>query len=198
MHLKKLTYLLAICFLTLACSSKKHKGPFNYELIKSKLQLTPSETERFNEIIEEYTKKLIANFRTSGKTRSEKMAQAKELSSQQDSLIKLLLSKEKFAIYKTEIGIERKGRDRHNMDLIKDQLGLDSLQTKKFEAANKAFYTTLVENHDYYHGKPDVYLQYYKEIDVNRQNLFEKILNKEQLETYNKLKSEYKIGQSEH
>ncbi|SEC24140.1 hypothetical protein SAMN04489761_2463 [Tenacibaculum sp. MAR_2009_124] len=198
MNLKKLTYLLAISLLILSCSSKKHEGPFNYNLIKNKLNLTLSEIEEFDKIIGEYNGKLVANFQTSGRSKSEKMKNAKEISSIQDSLIKLLLSKEKYSIYKTEIDIERKGRDQHNMNLIKAQLSLDSLQTKKFEAANKAFYTTLIGNHDYYHGKPDVYLQYYKEIDANRQNLFEKMLTKEQLNTYNKLKSEYKIGQNEH
>lgn len=192
-----ISFTLVLSLLFFACKHK-NSGPFNYELIKKKLTLTDEETKKFDDIIDVHTAQLINNFKNSEKSTPEKMKVAKQISAKQDSLVKLLLPDKKFQVYKTEITIERKGRDRHNMNLIKNQLNLDSIQTQKYEAANEAFYTTLINNHDYYHGKPNVYLQYYKEIDVNRQQVFEKILNKNQLNIYNTLKAEYKIGKSEH
>ncbi|MCB9426381.1 MAG: hypothetical protein H6584_05060 [Flavobacteriales bacterium] len=190
--------LLAILgLLIISCSQSKKGGPFNYELVKSKLDLDQNQTELFDKIEEEHTTKIKTVFEGEG-TKIEKLKKAKAISAEQDQAIKNILSDTQFKIYEKEIAIEREGREKHNMQLILNQLQLDSLQTVQYNMANKAFYTTLVDNHDYYHGKPDVYRQYYREIDLNRQKVFKRIMTQDQYETYKSLEKEYKIGQSEH
>lgn len=92
---------------------------------------------------------------------------------------------------------ERKGREQHNMNLIKAELGLDSIQNAKFDLINEAFYTTLIDNHDNYHGKPKVYEQYYKEIDVNRKVAFKELMTDDQYNNYLELVKKYNFGKSE-
>lgn len=118
--------------------------------------------------------------------------------SEQDAEIRKILDEGQFEIYAAEIKIEREGREKHHMKLIKEALALDSAQRAGFELANEAFYTTLFDNHDNYHGKPDVYKQYYKELDVSRKEAFSRLMSEDQYQTYLKLADEYKIGQSEH
>lgn len=83
------------------------------------------------------------------------------------------------------------------MKLIKKELDLDSLQSVKYDAANETFFTVLRDNHDNYHGKLDVYMQYHKEIDVSRRAAFEKMMTEEQFNKYLKLIEEYKVGKIE-
>jgi hypothetical protein len=108
------------------------------------------------------------------------------------------LNDEQYLIYEREIKIEREGREQHNMKLISEALALDSAQRIKFTLANEAFYTTLIDNHDNYHGKPDVYLEYYKELDVSRKAAFKKLMTEDQYSNYLKLADQYNIGKSEH
>lgn len=187
---------VAVCLLVSSCGNPR-KGPFDYEGIKEKLSLDSDQSEGFDEITSKYMKQLRAVFEGDG-NREEKMNLAKLVSAKQDSEIEKLLNTDQFAIYQFEIKIERGGREKYNMSLIRDELDLDSAQIMKFNLANEAFYTTLRDNHDYYHGKPDVYLQYYKEIDLSRQKVFREILSPEKYKAYQKLEERYKIGKSEH
>ena len=76
---------------------------------------------------------------------------------EQDAIIKKVLNEAQFIIYTNEIKIERDGREKYNMKIIRLELALDSIQSVQYDLANEAFYTLLIENHDNYHGKPDVY-----------------------------------------
>ena len=182
----------------IACSSQEQGGPFDYPLVKSKLKLSAQQGQQFDEITAAYMKKLKAVFENPEGGRNEKMTKAKEVSALQDKEIQSILSPEQFEVYQIEMKIEREGREKHNMGLIRNELALDSTQTVKFNMANQAFYTTLIDNHDYYHGKPDVYLQYYKEIDLSRQKVFKEIMTEEQYTLYKSLEKTYHIGKSEH
>ena len=83
------------------------------------------------------------------------------------------------------------------MTLIRDELALDSAQSAQYDLANEPFYTLLIENHDNYHGKPDVYVQYYAEIDVSRQEAFRRLMTADQYRKYLQLAKEYELGESE-
>jgi hypothetical protein len=189
---------ILIAFIVSSCNLGEHRGPFNYTLIKSKLDLTEDQTEKFDNITSSYLKKLRAVFESSEGGREEKMKKAKVISGKQDAEIKSILDEAQYAIYEVEIKIEREGREKHNMTLIRDALQLDSTQTVTFDIANLAFYTTLRDNHDYYHGKPDVYKQYYKEIDLSRQKVFKELMDETKYAQYKQLEGKYKIGTSEH
>lgn len=189
--------MLTISMSFVACHDEA-KSPYNYELIKSKLELKNTQIEPFNETISKYSIQLKSVFEETNGNKDQKLEKAKELSSKQDLAIKKILSDEQYIIYLEEITIERKGREIHNMELILKKLHLDSTQSSQFAIANDAFYTTLRNQHDYYHGKPDVYLQYYKKIDQSRQEVFQQIMNKDQYTLYQSLEKEYNIGKSEH
>lgn len=184
--------------LLVSCGKEKSRGPFNYELVKSQLDLNGNQQEKFDAIEEEHTSRIKEIFSQDEGNKEEKLVLAKKVSTEQDQAMKSILTNEQFQIYVREIGIEREGREKHNMKLILSELQLDSVQKVQYNTANTAFYTTLVNNHDYYHGKPDVYLQYYKEIDVSRQRVFESIMTDNQYQLYQKLEKQYKIGQNEH
>ena len=197
MRNRHFVFLLLICMTVIACS-KKEGGPFNYNLVKSKLQLDEAQEVAFDEVVDRYMLQLKDMFQNGKGSQEEKMSKAKNISALQDKEIEGILSEEQFVIYQKEIAIERKGREIHNMSLILEELNLDSTQTDLYKSANEAFYTTLRNNHDFYHGKPDVYLKFYHEIDESRQLVFKEILTEEQYALYQKLADKYKIGQSEH
>jgi hypothetical protein len=188
--------IIAVLVLLASCGPKRER--FNYTLIKSKLDLTSEQTTKFDGITKEYLSKARAAYEgNQGDKAAAKEAVAKVFA-EQDALIKEVLNDSQFDIYMTEIKIEREGREQHNMKQIKAALVLDSLQSVQFDLANEAFYTTLIDNHDNYHGKPDVYKQYYAELDVSRKEAFAKLMSDVQYNKYLKLAEEYKIGQSEH
>ncbi|MDW7695730.1 hypothetical protein R9C00_24645 [Flammeovirgaceae bacterium SG7u.111] len=193
----KITWtVLCLAFLLSACGGSKRER-FNYTLIKSKLSLSEEQVGKFDEITSNYLKKAREAYESNSGNREEVKKAVEAVFQEQDRLIGEVLNEDQFAIYTKEIKIEREGREKYNMTVIRDQLGLDSAQTVQYDLANEAFYTLLIENHDNYHGKPDVYLQYYAEIDVSRQEAFQKLMNKNQYGKYQELAEEYKIGKSE-
>ncbi len=191
----KIAGLLALVVLV-ACGPKRER--FNYTMIKSKLALSDEQTRQFDEITGEYLKKArkVVDSNLGDKVARQKAVKA--IFTEQDELLKALLSAEQYAIYAHEISIERQGREKYNTTIIRDQLGLDSLQVVKYNQANEAFYTTLHDNHDNYHGKPKVYEQYYQQIDKHRLVAFQQLMTDEQYVQYLKLAEHYKLGQSEH
>lgn len=188
--------MLLLILLIASCNGHKRER-FNYTLIKSKLDLIPEQVEKFDEITTSHTQKARKAYESNKGNHEEVKNAVAAIFQEQDAKIKAILSEEKFAIYAKEIKIEREGREKYNMTLIRNKLELDSVQTVKYDRANEAFYQLLLDNHDNYHGKPDVYLQYYQEIDVNRQEAFKKLMTETQYEKYQKLAEEYKLGKSE-
>jgi hypothetical protein len=193
----KLFTILGFCLLLISCSEQK-KERFNYTLIKSMMNVTSEQAEKFDAVTATYTK-LGKETYEKFHTNKEQLAQElQKVGMQQDAEIKSILNDEQYLIYEREIKIEREGREQHNMKLISEALALDSAQRIKFTLANEAFYTTLIDNHDNYHGKPDVYLEYYKELDVSRKAAFKKLMTEDQYSNYLKLADQYNIGKSEH
>ena len=196
--MKKYLNFLVICILALtvvSCGPKRER--FNYTLIKSKMEnLTEEQVDQFDEITDSHLSKARSVFHQDG-DQKEKMQKVAQIWVEQDDKIKRILTEEQFAIYAKEIKIEREGREKYNTTLIRDELGLDSTQTVQYNLANEAFYKLLIDNHDNYHGKPDVYLQYYAEIDVSRKEAFQQLMNEEQYARYLELAEEYKLGKSE-
>lgn len=196
--MKKLSAVLILALALLSACGGKKEERFNYTMIKEKLDLTEEEISQFDEITDTYMQKAHENFEKNRGDREAAMKGLKAIFAEQDEKIKAILSEEQYAIYASEIKIEREGREKHNMKLIKQELALDSAQAVQFDLANEAFYTTLIDNHDNYHGKPEVYKKYYKELDVSRKDAFEKLMTEEQYNQYLRLSQKYKIGQSEH
>ena len=199
MKLKFFALLCTIIFLAVACKEQPTKGGrrFNYTVIKDSLYLTADETKKFDEITESYTRQLRANREKYKDDKDKAKAESEVITQKQDEEIKILLGAEKFEIYQREVAIERKGREKHNLELIKTDLGLDSTQQAKYDMANEAFFKTLRDNHDNYHGKPDVYQQYYTELDVSRKEAFKQLMTPQQYEQYIQLTEKYKIGKFE-
>lgn len=190
--------LLSTMILLAACHSQPKGERFNYTLIKSKLTLTEEQTSKFDDITANYLKKARETFEHGeGKSKEVIRKTVKDIFVEQDSLIKVLIGDDQYTIYAAEIKIEREGREKYNMTLIRDELALDSAQMTQYNIANEAFYTLLINNHDNYHGKPDVYKQYYAEIDVSRQKALKKLMTTDQYDTYLGLFEKYKIGKSE-
>lgn len=187
---------MIVILLVASCGGHKRER-FNYTLIKSKLDLTEEQTAQFDKITSSYTKKARKAYESNRANREEAKKAVSAVFADQDQKVKTLLDERQFEIYQTEINIEREGREKHNMTLIRDALALDSTQVAQYNLANEAFYTLLIENHDNYHGKPDVYLQYYEEIDVSRQDAFKNLMTEAQYQQYLSLKEKYKIGKSE-
>ncbi|WP_044240872.1 hypothetical protein [Flexithrix dorotheae] len=195
--MKTYLFIILLACIFVGCNQQKNER-FNYTLIKSMIDVTPDQVEKFDAITSRYT---TLGRETYDKFHHDKEKLAKELekvAKNQDAEMQSLLSEAQYVIYEREIKIERKGREQHNMNLIKNALEMDSTQQVQFDRANEAFYTTLIDNHDNYHGKPDVYLEYYKELDVSRRAAFEEFMNSDQYNLYLKLVDEYKIGKSEH
>lgn len=184
-------------FLLLSCNEQK-KERFNYTLIKSVMEITKEQTEKFDAVTATYTKLGKETYEKYHEDKERLAQELKKVGMQQDAEIKSILNQEQYLIYEREIKIEREGREKHNMKLISEVLGLDSAQIIRFNLANEAFYTTLIDNHDNYHGKPDVCLEYYKELDLSRKAAFEKLMTPEQYSKYLKLADQYNIGKSEH
>ena len=190
--------LIIIIFTGLTSGCKKKDGRFNYELIKSKLDINSKQEKVFDELTTKFTTQAKdAWLNGNGDMEAVKKAQ-KLIFATQDAEIKKLLSEEQFAIYFNEIKIEREGREKYNMNLIKNELKLDSAQVVKYDLANEAFFKTLYDNHDNYHGKPAVFKEYHKEINKSRKDVFNKLMTKEQFKLYETLYKQYGVGESEH
>ncbi len=198
--MKKIINLLTVCLLAtfiLSCGPERER--FNYTLIKSKMEnLTDEQVDQFDEITSSHLSKARSVFENNpGGDRNEIMKKINSIWTEQDAKIQEILTEEQFAVYALEIKIEREGREKYNTTLIRDELGLDSAQTAQYNLANEAFYKLLIDNHDNYHGKPDVYLQYYAEIDISRKEAFKGLMSEEQYAKYLKLADEYQLGKSE-
>lgn len=195
--LKNVTPLLIILLIVVSCGPKRER--FNYTLIKSKMEnLTETQIDEFDDIAAEYLSKARAVFHNNqGGDKEKVMQEVNSIWVEQDAKIKEILSEEQFAVYATEIKIEREGREKYNTTLIRDELGLDSAQLVQYNLANEAFYKLLIDNHDNYHGKPDVYLEYYAEIDISRKEAFSQLMTDEQYTKYLELAEKYKLGKSE-
>lgn len=190
--------LIVIALVLFVSCNKADNGRFNYPLIKSKLQLTKKQDKSFDAITTKYTALAKQAWMDgNGDMNAVKEAQ-KSIFAEQDEQMKAVLNDKQFKLYFEEVNIERKGREKHNMELIKAELKLDSIQAVQYDLANEAFFKTLIDNHDNYHGKPDVFKAYHKEIDVSRRAAFEKIMSAEQYNLYLVLAKKYKIGESEH
>ena len=185
-----------VCVLMLACGKKEER--FNYTMIKEKMQLEQEKVDAFDEITDRYMKKAHDNFNENKGNREVALQNLQRIFADQDEEIAKLVSEQQFDIYAAEISIEREGREKYNMMLIEKNLALDSIQTVKFQTANTAFYTALFNEHDNYHGKPDVYRQYYDELNKSRETAIQNILSEAQFKHYQELYNEYKIGKSEH
>lgn len=189
---------LALVVTSVGCKEeqkgKGKRGRIDYPFIKSTMNLSEDQSTKFDEVTETYGKmqKEVYEKYKSDKAKSEE--EVAKVADQQDAEIKKIVNDDQFANYQREIIIERKGREKHNMELIKNELGLDSLQITKFDLANEAFYTTLRANHDNYHGKPDVYQKYYTELDVSRKAAFEQFMSPAQYNNYLQLVEKYNIG----
>lgn len=197
--MKKLIFLLVCTMGALIVSCSGHKEErFNYTLIKSKMNLSDAQIKEFDEITSSFGAKARKAYEQNKGNQENVRAAVGKVFAEQDNAIQSLLDNDQFEIYSAEIKIEREGREKHNMQLIMAELGLDSAQTVQFDLANKAFYKTLIDNHDNYHGKPAVYREYYKELDVSRRKAFEELMNPGQFGKYLQLAEQFKIGQSEH
>ncbi len=189
--------VLALGMLISCTEEKKRKGRINYDLIKEKANITGSVAEEFDKITDEYSGKMKELYEKNKENNKETSKEEREeLSQAQDDKIKTVLSPEQYAIYAEEIKIERTGREKHNINVIKEELGLDSTQAVVYDQTNAAFYKTLRDNHDSYHGKPDVYKQFYEELDGSRKEALKKILTEEQYQKYLTLVEKYQIGKS--
>jgi len=189
--------IIAILTIVVSCNKEESKGRFNYPMIKSKIALTKEQTTKFDKITTKYTEKAKQAWIDANGNKEAALAAQKIVFAEQDAKIKAFLEDKQYETYFTEVNIERGGREKYNMSLIKKELDLDSLQSVKYDAANETFFTVLRDNHDNYHGKLDVYMQYHKEIDVSRRAAFEKMMTEEQFNKYLKLIEEYKVGKIE-
>lgn len=188
--------ILAFAITALVSCAKEGRGRFNYPMIKAKIQLSDEHTRLFDEITKEYTAKAKQAWIDNDDKTVARSAQ-KVIFAEQDAKIKEILNNDQYAIYFEEVNIERTGREKHNMKLIKSELQLDSLQTAKYDLANETFFTILSDNHDNYHGKPAVYEEYFKELDISRKQAFEKILTEEKYKKYLGLAEKYQLGKME-
>lgn len=195
-NISRLTgFSFLIVFLLAACGEKQER--FNYTLIKSKLDLTGEQASRFDEITKSHTKRAREAYESNSGNQEAARAAVSAIFAAQDAKIKEILDESQYEIYAAEIKIEREGREKHNMTLIRERLNLDSAQTARYDLTNEAFYQTLIDNHDNYHGKPDVYREYYAEIDKSRQEAFRELMTEEQYTKYQDLAEEFSIGKKE-
>lgn len=196
--MKKYTLFPLLVLLLFACGKEKSKSRFNYTLIKEKINIQDDQVEQFDQITEEYA---VLGYKTYNENKDDRtvlMEKLKVLGNEQDAEIKKILTEKQYLIYKEEIEIERSGREKHNVKLIKAELNLDSTQALQYDQANAVFYKSLVDNHDNYHGKPDVYRQYYDELDKSRRAALQDVLTEEQFQEYLTLVEKYNVGKSEH
>jgi|GEM_PF-1723714 len=197
--MKKILIMLLVAgtFLVSCKEEKRQRGRINYTQIKEKAGISGATAEQFDKITEEYGQKSRELFENNKKNNKETTQEEREqLAQEQDEQIKTILSEEQYVIYAEEIKIERTGREKYNMGLIRDALALDSTQGIAFDQANAAFYKTLRDNHDSYHGKPDVYKQFYAELDESRKTAFKSILSEDQYQKYLTLAEQYQLGKS--
>jgi hypothetical protein len=192
-----LVLIVAIATLYSCTEEKKRRGRIDYPLIKEKVGITGALEEQFDKITDEYADKGRQLFEENKKNNKETTKEERELIAQeQDGKIKSILTDEQYAIYAEEVKIERTGREKYNIGLIKEGLALDSTQSVVYDQTNAAFYKTLRDNHDSYHGKPDVYKQFYAELDINRKEALKNILSESQFQQYLELVEKYQIGKS--
>ena len=194
--IKSMGGIIALILLIAACEGTKQER-FNYTLIKSKLNLAESQVAAFDEITSTHTQKARKAYESNKGNREKVKQEVRKVFKDQDQLIKALLDEDQYATYIREIKIEREGREKHNMTLIKEALELDSAQAARYDLANEAFFTLLIDNHDNYHGKPEVYRQYYAQIEVSRQAAFRSLMTTSQYIKYLELAREHKLGKSE-
>lgn len=194
--MKNSILFIAFSILIMACGGeKKQRGRIDYDLIKEKAGITGELSKEFDKITADFGKQMSElhdkNKANNVQTTDEERA---AITQSQDEKIKKILSAEQYAIYDEEIKIERSGREKHNISLIREALEMDSTQTAGYDQAQAVFYKTLRDNHDSYHGKPEVYQQFYTELDESRKAALKALLSEEQFNKYLQLADQYNLG----
>ncbi len=195
--MKKMILILAVAVFMASCGEEKKggRGRINYDMIKEKAGITGSVAEEFDKITADFGQQMRdlneKNKANNIKTSDEEKA---KFSAAQDEKVKGILTAEQYAIYEAEIKIERAGREQHNIGLIKEELALDSAQAVGYDQAHAVFYKTMRDNHDSYHGKPDVYQQFYQELDVSRKAALKQVLGDDKFNQYVQLADKYELG----
>lgn len=196
--MKKFILIIAVALFITSCGEEKKggRGRINYDMIKEKAGITGATAEAFDKVTADFGKQM-RELSEQHKANNTKMSEEEraQFFAQQDEKIKGILTPEQYAIYETEIKIERKGREQHNIALIKEELALDSVQAEMYDKTQAVFYKTLRDNHDSYHGKPDVYKQFYQELDGSRRAALKEFLTQEQYKKYEELAAQYKLGE---
>lgn len=193
--LRDITFVFIIIIFT-SCNKKESRGRFNYPFIKSKISLTDEQLPAFNKITKEYTSKAKQAWidNNGNVNRSAAKAAQKIIFAEQDAKIKAVLDENQYTIYFKEVNIERKGREKHHMNIIKEALNLDSLQNIEYDIENKAFFKTLRDSSAIYHGKAKLFEEYHAKFNVNRKNAFKKMMSEKQFKKYLELVDKYRIG----
>jgi hypothetical protein len=195
--MKKFILVIAVATLFASCAEEKKggRGRINYDLIKEKAGITAATAQEFDKITADFGEQM-RTLNEKNKANNVKMTDEERAAffAQQDAKIKGILTAEQYAIYDAEIKIERKGREQHNLGLIKEELALDSATAEMFDKTQAVFYKAMRDNHDYYHGKPDVRQQFYNELDVSRKAALKENLTEEQYNKYLQLAAQYKLG----
>jgi hypothetical protein len=195
--MKKFILIIAVALFITSCGEEKKggRGRINYDLIKEKAGITGATAQEFDKITADFGEQM-RELNEKNKANNVKMTDEERAAffAQQDEKIKGILTAEQYATYEAEIKIERKGREQHNIALIKEELALDSAQAEMYDKAQAVFYKAMRDNHDYYHGKPDVRQQFYNELDVSRKAVLKEQLTEEKYNKYLELAAKYKLG----
>lgn len=195
--MKKFILIIAVALFITSCGEEKKggRGRINYDLIKEKAGITGATAQDFDKITADFGEQM-RELNEKNKANNVKMTDEERAAffAQQDEKIKGILTAEQFVTYETEIKIERKGREQHNIALIKEELALDSAQAEIYDKTQAVFYKAMRDNHDYYHGKPDVRQQFYNELDVSRKAVLKEQLTEEKYNKYLELAAKYKLG----
>ena len=170
----------------------KRKGRFNFEEIKSELNLTAQQTEKLDVTIVKYTKireESFAAAKEGGKmNRSIMMNKMQTILKAQNEEIIAFLTPEQLPIYQAfaekMARFGKPGYSDKEVLKITTELALDSTQVKMLNAVNKAFEKSYSDAHDFYHGNSELAKEYWNKYDQERKNALRKIFSEEQNTKY--------------
>ncbi|AOW20121.1 hypothetical protein [Urechidicola croceus] len=203
----RITLLLLIAIVFTSCNKDENKkrGRFDFSKVKTELNLTPVQAEKFDAIIATHQKireESFAAAKEGGKMdRSAMMNKMQDLMKVQNEEVLTILNQEQTKIYNAFAKkMARFGKSGYTDEFVTElntKLELNEQQSKMLTAVNKAFEKSYSNAHDYYHGNADAAKEYWNKFDEERQNALKQVFSEEQFTKYLELAKEHAF-QGEH
>lgn len=191
--MKNLIKVIFVITLLISSCQKGGRMGINFDEIKSEMNLSENQENKFDVIVEKYTTLREETFAAARKSenidRVSLMGKMRNIIADQNKDVKSVLKPEQYNTYITYV---KKFSNRFNppgyskglIQKLNTELLLNDDQSKKLNAVNKAFEKAYIDAHDYYHGNNDAAKEYWNKYNEERKKAIKVIVSDQQYSKY--------------